>query len=270
MSTPVWFSIPQLTSCRLKIERADENIRNLRSEVAAFLESKQNDVVSEIDPKTGHGLVKFAGDLSAVRRFAVLSGEIVYHLRSSLDHLVWRLITDPALRSIHSGFPIYSSDPRQATVPAPMRRYSRRIKGVSSTAAVIIERIQPYNGTTPANDPLVILNTLNNSDKHHELVLTFARAGVERLIFLDPDGVTRTLNVNEGMAMRWLGELKHGAELIRTIPVIGKMDMHPEIAFDIAFARVGLQKDQPVIPTLTRLRDAIVNVIELFADEKFV
>jgi hypothetical protein len=267
MSTPVWFSIPQLTSCRLKIERADENIRNLQAEIASFLESKKNEVVSEIDPDTGHDLIKFVGDLSSVGRFSVLSGEIVYHLRSSLNHLVWQLISDPALRSVHSSFPIYSSDPRKARDPEVLKRYNRKIRGISSTAAAIMEGIQPYNGKTPPNDPLVIINSFNISDKHHELVLTFARAGVKSLIFRDG---SRILNLSEENSLRWLGELRDGAELMRTISLVGKMDMEPEVALDVAFAQVGLRKNESVVLTLTLLRDAIVSVIELFVNEKFL
>jgi hypothetical protein len=269
MNKLVWLSIPQLTSCRVKIERADENILNLQSEITAFLESKKNDVVSEIDLKTGHGLVKFVGDLSAVRRFSVVSGEIAYHLRSSLDHLVWRLINNPANRSVNSCFPVYHIDPRKLSDASAMKRYDRKVMGVSATAAAIIERIQPYNEKIPANNPLFILNHLNIVDKHHELVLTVARAGVKAFVFRDQPE-RRILNLNEENALRWLGELKHGAELMRTINLIGKMDMEPEIALDIAFAQVGLRQNEPVVLTLSNLRDAVTNVIELFANEKFV
>jgi hypothetical protein len=46
-------------------------------------------------------------------RFSVLAGEVIHHLRSCLDHLVWQLSSEP-FRSAHSDrieFPVYERAP---------------------------------------------------------------------------------------------------------------------------------------------------------------
>jgi len=263
MTKPSWFSIPQLVSCRLKIERANENIRNLESEIGPFLQTNANCLFSEEDPKTGHYSMKFVGDVSSVTRFSVLAGEIVYHLRSSLDHLVWRL-TNPALHSKHTSFPIYISDPRKHPKPNVLKGYERKIEGVSSTARAIIERMQPYHRATPVNDPLAIINELNVKDKHHELAVTFVRAKVTALIYNDSLG--RVLNPPGALSSL---RVEDGAELFRIVPIIGKMDVKPEVGFYVAFPEIGTWKNESIIPTLVQLCDATVNTIEMFAGEKF-
>jgi len=79
-----------LIGCRAKIERAEENIRRLNGEITAFLsqESKPYRIRKEFrNNGLQYAFVAF-GDPIAPPRFAVLAGEIIHHLRSSL---VWTI-----------------------------------------------------------------------------------------------------------------------------------------------------------------------------------
>src|SRR5262245_10856243 len=142
-----------LDGCWAKIERARENIRNLDGEIARFLHAPQCPyrVVGHPNREAGYVNIRVYGSQPPLR-LSVLAGEIIYQLRSSLDHLVWALAR-------HTGglteeddrlqFPV-CSDPEQyeAAVSGGM------IKGVPQPARKIIDGVQPYREAEPRNSPL--------------------------------------------------------------------------------------------------------------------
>ena len=83
-----------LAGCWAKVKRAKECIKNLNVEITAFLgsEPKPYRVVGKQDEQTGE-YAFIASCPSLPPRFAVLIGEIIHHLRSSLDHLLCALVT---------------------------------------------------------------------------------------------------------------------------------------------------------------------------------
>jgi len=62
-------------------------------------------------------------------------------------------------------------------------------------------------------------------------------------------------------------EAKDGAEVARIVPIMGNMKVQVSTSFDVAFPKVGLRENQPVIPTLKQLRDATVGIINQFTGE---
>jgi hypothetical protein len=68
------------------------------------------------------------------------------------------------------------------------------INGVSKTVAALIEREQPYNKTphSPQDDPLWILQHLNNTDKHRFVTSTVL--GLHGVNISDKQGRIGTLN----------------------------------------------------------------------------
>ena len=83
-----------LDSCRAKTRRAQESIHDLEQEITAFFQ-RDPPPYKIVKQYQNNGL-EYAflafGEPEAPLRFAVLAGEIVHHLRSSLDHLVYALI----------------------------------------------------------------------------------------------------------------------------------------------------------------------------------
>jgi hypothetical protein len=77
-----------LDGCRAKIERAKEQVRNLNDEITALLNSGMHRVVGENQMDRSRYVFRLIGPL-VPKRLAVLTGEIVHHLRSVLDH-IWR------------------------------------------------------------------------------------------------------------------------------------------------------------------------------------
>jgi hypothetical protein len=62
----------------------------------------------------------------------VLSGEIIHHLRSCLDHVVWHFSDDTYRRKhvTHVQFPILKTRPTPADV---FNKYERKVKGITDT-----------------------------------------------------------------------------------------------------------------------------------------
>src|SRR6266481_7650612 len=72
-----------------KLKRFDENIGNLHNEIIAFFKGSKYPVLSNPDSKEWQEAVDYHRELVIPKRFSVLSGEIIHHLRSCLDHIVW-------------------------------------------------------------------------------------------------------------------------------------------------------------------------------------
>jgi hypothetical protein len=95
-----------LDSARHRLERADENIRNLTAEIAEFLApfprvrlDGVNPVISDENRRKFEVIRKQALSGTAWPRFSVLAGEIVHHLRCAFDHVIWQLST-PAAQNV--------------------------------------------------------------------------------------------------------------------------------------------------------------------------
>jgi len=119
-----------------KLERANENIVNLQSEVSGFFQECAYPVIPKLSDEKILEALSYHRTMVIPLRFSVLAGEVVHHLRSCLDHVVWELSSDsyrssPNFRYIE--FPIL--DKR----PAPkdeFTRYARKIKGVQDPDAL--------------------------------------------------------------------------------------------------------------------------------------
>jgi hypothetical protein len=170
-------SLP-LGGCWAKIERANENIKNLEAEIAAFVRPDPYIVVGNVDHQKNE--CTFVANAKTIPlRFSVLAGEIIHHLRSSLDHLMCALVLQRSnvVNSRH-GFPIClnEKDFRAA-------RKTGKMEGISGAAEAIVERLQPYRNAdwrnTVSDNPLSILHQFNNTDKHRLLavIVSAARTG---------------------------------------------------------------------------------------------
>lgn len=117
------------------------------------------------------------------------AGEILFDLRSALDHLVWEMHVrhyrgGPIPEEVEFGsqFPIYDSPARYK------RKGAWRLRNLAKRDQRAIELLQPYvrrdDKWVWARSDLRNLNTLHNIDKHRQLHLVAgARAAVEVVSF---------------------------------------------------------------------------------------
>src|SRR5712692_1109554 len=235
-----------------KLKRADENIRNLTREIIRFLNEGPGGMIPEEDEKALQDAIDRHSKREIPHRFGVLAGEVVHHLRSSLDHIVW-LLSSETYRSTnpHSiEFPILA---RQPTTKDEIRRYERKVKGVtSSTARTTIEGLQPYRSAIPDDDPIYIVHNMDRIDKHKELLIVFPAFNLR----LDTE-VLDKVAFHELINKTQLTPDEYAA-FNRAVK------MNTQLTTQIAFREFGKRKSQPVIPSLLQLAQFIRDVILSF------
>ncbi len=139
----------------------------------------------------------------------MLAGELIYQLRSALDHLAFDVVernlsgaTLPPKWEEDCQFPIWIKPLKPGqTIPQPLGAF-KNLPGISIEAHTIIERAQPYYRVGAVNNCLRFLAHLSNIDKHRRFALTRTRAQV-RYDVLHKSGIT-------GYSME---TLEHGAEI---------------------------------------------------------
>ena len=155
--------VHELDGINGKIKRADECIGNLDREITAFFSQSQHPVIPNQDDK----MFRIACDYHLGReiplRFRVLAGEIIHHLRSCLDHLIWQLSSnEKRLKDPQGiGFPVFDTKP---VIKKEISRFARKVEGVSNSVKTHIEGLQPYNGAYPPESPLFAIHQMDRFD----------------------------------------------------------------------------------------------------------
>lgn len=257
-----------LSGCWAKIHRAKETIDQLDRLIVAFIASDPYIPVGRknLDTTTRdvrHTLLVAGDPVPLV--FSVCAGEVVHHLRSTLDHLVWQLIerNGKGHTSFHE-FPVVSSSKR-------FRRagVQRKIDGLSPSAAALIESLQPYktNPVSPNDSPLCIVHTLDIIDKHHGLNVVVGRVRTSQITVRgdlgQSGGVFAILSETE------VSPTKQGAVVARmtTCADQANVDIAAQFDLEVAFDKFGTSQNQPVIPSLQLLTDAAIDTLNRFSGE---
>jgi hypothetical protein len=248
-----------LDASRAKIERAKEQINNLKSEIDAFFDSGAYTVVEERDPETGERVFRLRIQRAMPLRFTVIVGEIFHDLRSSLDQLICHLIRANHGRvTKDSGFPFSELAKDFKSVR------TRKVKGAGTKADRIVQAIKPYPG---GNDALFRLHKANVSEKH--ALPTLIGTAYSHRAF-DPTAVIRAMG-SDVSPMTWIvtgkkgGQLKFpledGDEVFRTQAQI--KDEY-DFGFFVAFSQADVFKGEPLIPTLLQLTSLTEDTLKLF------
>ncbi len=248
--------LPQKSGVEEKLKRAKENIQNLAREVDAFLtEGRYGLSVSDSDPKLAGEAISYHRTREIPPRFSVLAGEALYNLRSCLDRLACILhLANNGSSCERTEFPIYLNDPRND--PKESGKYARKIKmfrEVSPNTQALIEGLQPYQpGNNAPNNTLAILHTLNNIDKHRELVV-MGTVTYETATFRweDKPGQVSTMHYVTAIV---------GNIPALTPPHAVKVD--GKHIFQVSIPKIGdPQRDVPLCPLLDNVRRDVANIV---------
>jgi hypothetical protein len=237
-----------------KLNRSHENICNLESEIARFFQDSKYPVLSEDNQKIIPEAVEYLYKLIIPPRFSVLSGEIIHHLRSCLDHLVWHF-SDAAYREEKGNirfieFPILKEPPTPTNVFA---RYERKIKGITSTGVLdLIKRLQPYNRPAPSESLLLAIHDLDIIDKHRALVIVLSSGALKFPIDLWQRYVSHECGVPGSSPVDLMGEFKNRGEIL------------PQIAFSDFCGG----ESEIVVQALTGMHNYVIKIVEGF--DKFL
>jgi hypothetical protein len=253
------------TSCRAKVERADEHIQTLQSECEAYLQSEPKPYRIVRQPQEGGlGFVwKGFESWPPPPIIPILAGEVIHQLRSSLDHLVTGMVLERGNKITKDhGFPITEKPERFNNAR------DRTLQGISLAAQQLIESLQPYN--SPGGHASSILWTLHRQDieDKHKLLIVVSAGVFTESVTVDNTAASGTTNIQ----MATLGPIqltKEGVELLRLTTPEAKPGLNPDAQFApvTAFEEFGSVKLNPVVKALSQARDFVIQTINQFAAE---
>jgi hypothetical protein len=156
-----------LDGIRIKIARANEHLSELRRRLDDFGRSKPYSIVVETDPETGDQLFKMDREPERPPDLAVI-GDVLYNLRSALDHLAWQLVIKAGgSPNSRTALPIFNDS---AKFHGP--RAQAKMAGMNNAMRVAIQNHQPCFGRNAnRNQALWSLEEYGNIDKHRRPLL---------------------------------------------------------------------------------------------------
>jgi hypothetical protein len=160
-----------IRSVDLKLARADFQVRTICDQISAWTSKNLISARCELrEERLGFRLIlEDFVEPPPLDDWGLFMGECVHNLRSALDNLAFalsRLRCDPPVKPRAIAFPIFN-DKSQFE-----KRGRAKLGQMSTRAAKHIELLQPFqrDGSAavgrPEDDALVLLQQLNNDDKH--------------------------------------------------------------------------------------------------------
>ena len=167
--------VPTFEGISAKITRAASQSSSLKADMDKFCRGIRQSIVHEVYDEAEEQAWVFRGETPSVPiDWSVTLGEILYNLRSALDHLIWQLVrANGQCPGRHNAFPIVKEDDGWEK----QKKGQWALSGVSESAVEMIRRLQPYTGGVglPFNvGAFWQLHSLCNIDKHRHLVFAIA------------------------------------------------------------------------------------------------
>jgi hypothetical protein len=236
-----------VTSARLKIERAKKHIRDLDAEKGAFLGGDPYRGVPRFNPEMDRTEYILQNIPVIPDNIPLILGDAVHNLRSALDHLACELVRSENVEPRGVYFPIFESAAEYESKSAG------KTKGMPESAKKIIARMKPYLG---GHDILWGLHKLDIIDKHRLLPTVGMTLGGWRLRF----SLTAP-NVNLP-----LPSILEKGVIIASVPGNRETEERVSIFADIVFGEPEVFKGEPIIETLTQLAGLIETTVSYFED----
>jgi hypothetical protein len=128
--------------------------------IDAYLAPDPYETFTDIDPIQRQQRIKIRANQKPPLTIAVICGEILYGLRSALDHLVTAIATRRGITMIErTGFPIELTR-KEFETALRQRKIDKRLPALADA----LKRLEPYEGG--AGDLLWWLHWLNGMEKH--------------------------------------------------------------------------------------------------------
>jgi len=255
-----------LDGCRAKVERAKEQVQNLNSEISALLKSGAYSIAGEHDFERKRYVFRPVGPPIPVR-ISVLAGEIVHHLWSVFDHIVWALATNSGLRYHQMiTFPVKdSSEEFERAVK------NGAIQGVTSVAYDLIQSFQPYRSADPPNAVTRILYDLDRAEKHRLLIAVAHAVTVGDTIEIigDTEQDVRLILATPPQAGPFFRGIENGVQVhwiaYQTAATSPKWEIKNNFSPQIAFEKIGSGEFEPIVPILVQLCNSMTGTINEFS-----
>jgi len=172
----------RLRNSRLKIDRANKHIADIRARLVNLQDSETS--IVEIDPATGGERLRHDfSDSKALTDIALMVGDAVHNLKCALDYTWFQTIERlaPAAVGKFSKFPVY-----QYANQLKEAMEGRKIH-ISAPALLdlVLGKINPCEGGNPAIWPI---HKLDIRDKHRLLIPVFTNLSIMGIEVEDKNG----------------------------------------------------------------------------------
>jgi hypothetical protein len=258
------------------MRRSHTHFKALDDAIDEFTGRKPYEVVHDFESEPGNQLMRFEIRERPSPAWSPIVGDIVYNVRSALDHLAWQLVirNERNPRSHRPQFPIFTRDPLDPSIysdPEEAKRarvsWKNQVRGMHKADVELLKRLQPYNGPdSPDDHPLARLNQLSNWDKHRE----FHFAGQA---FMDYRiGVKAMKDVRVKLLyLKSRGEGLKDGDIIARYGVVAtgpnpKLDMNLKVFFDVAFGEGSPLEGLGIKETFPTLINHVMDIILEFKD----
>lgn len=219
-----------------RLVRAHKHFKELESECDRLIANDPNSAVSfivELDEEMGDLRVRLRFPEAFPLELGLIVGEILHHLRASLDNLAWQLVVaNGGTPGPNTKFPIFKSESKFDSAAAGFT------KGMSRPVQTKIKGLQPFNAWPehPTHSTLWKIHELDIINKHrlpHLICLYFA--GTEGQANLGNVGTSRFYRAKPGPVENdaVLIHLKFDPERLKAISAGDRdMNVHLQAAFD--------------------------------------
>jgi hypothetical protein len=240
-----------LDGARAKLERASEHIHDLSERVSEVIHEKCS-ATEEVDGDRTTFYFRTKATSVDLIPISVVAGEILYLLRSSLDHLMWQLVRripkDPRAQT-QITFPIHKSAREYRSARIGMNVAT--IKG----ADALLEAAQPYLGAgNYADHWLWLLKELAKIDRHRLLIVVQTAASLALFSEDKWHGMTPPKRID--------------IETYAKLTILGakpKVEMQSHPVFHVALHEVGVLESYPIGILVQLLAQATRATVESFA-----
>jgi hypothetical protein len=146
-----------------KIYRAKQHYDELKKELAEYFQDAPGKLVEAPESTPEKPILGFQLKGSVPARFALIAGDFLQNIRSSLDYLVWQLVIANGTRPGRcNAFPICESIEGWEKC---LHQHGR-LRGVHKDAIAEIKTFQPCFSQSLIPLPLTVLEKLTNQNKH--------------------------------------------------------------------------------------------------------
>lgn len=254
-----------------KIERARQHLAELEGELIEYIKSRPYTVSTKRD--SDRKLIYFISDVKEIpQSIALITGDILQNLRSSLDHLAYGLFvknTTDGTSGRHIYFPISHDLEGYETEKVAKTR------GMSQGAKNLIDAYKPYKD---GNINLWQINKLNNIDKHRLIITVGASFGsmdigahVSEMFkknFPQSDGKFPPLPIFIKPADP-LFPLKIGDQLFVDGPDAKEIP-HMQFKFEILINEPGIIEGEPLVEFLKNMTVTVEEIFMKFKSAGFM
>lgn len=257
----------RVDSLSIKLERAKHHVRDVYQRILAFSEKRPYEISAKDDANTGHK-VYYVSKVAAVPvEIRLIAGEAIHALRSTLDHLAYRLI------EAGSGF---RDDNHRKRAYFPIAKdangyeseATRKIDGVTANVANAMRDIEPFKGGK--GHDIWVLDRLDNIDKHRFLIMAAGRyVGFNPQAIVNDIVKAMTPNVTApdlGIFLHSSGPLKELEENDELLVGHSGEKTHPDLqfGFEIAFFEPQVLEGESVTVFLAQALDRVSDFVSIF------